>query len=235
MKSGELIKEFRKRGHPIHGNEVRGAWNRLWTARKNGVLTHDPKLGYWISGEALSEEAKERAAQAARAHPRRAGPSLRALSKGKKKGPPPALTAKDVQRAERMLLAGKTRSEVAATLGGISQNTLAKYIPGGISGLKARYPNVIIPKRPFVPRPRRPGLKGLGRPLKLTPDQAREIGVMRANGKTINEIAVVMAVRSATIYKYLKRLKSAANRAEQDEALPGHLEFSSHPQSSNSE
>ena len=50
MKSAEFIEEFRKRGQPLGGNEVRTAWNRLWQARKTGVLTHDGKLGYWIAG-----------------------------------------------------------------------------------------------------------------------------------------------------------------------------------------
>jgi hypothetical protein len=179
MKSGELIEEFRKRGHPIPGNAVRTAWNRLWTARKNGVLISCPRLGYWLPDKPLSEEAKQQAVLAQRGRPRRRGPSLRVLSRGKRKGPPPALTPRDVQRAEKLLLAGKTRVEVAVILGGISLNTLRKYIPGGITGLQAKYPNVVIPKRPHVSSPRRPGAERLGRPPALTVDQAREIAEMR--------------------------------------------------------
>jgi superfamily II DNA or RNA helicase len=207
MRSGELIRAFRRRGHPLPGNEVRTAWNRLWTARKKGILINDPRLGYWIAGEPLSEKGKEKAALAAQGRLRQRGASLRALAKGKKKGPPPALTPKDVQRAEHLLLAGKTLSEVSAFLGGISVSTLVKYT-GRISALKAKYPLVSIPKRPYVSRPRRPGLKGVGRPPALTLDQAREMVEMRAQGKTLNEIATLMRVKRSTVWKYLKKVSA---------------------------
>ena len=60
MRSPELIEEFRTRGHALPGNEIRTAWNRLWEAKSRGVLVSLPKLGYWIAGEPLSEEAKDR-------------------------------------------------------------------------------------------------------------------------------------------------------------------------------
>jgi superfamily II DNA or RNA helicase len=70
MKSGELIEEFRKRGHPIPGNAVRTAWNRLWLARKRGVLINYPKLGYWLPGKPVSEATEQQALFAARGRPR---------------------------------------------------------------------------------------------------------------------------------------------------------------------
>jgi DNA-binding CsgD family transcriptional regulator len=209
MRSDEVIREFRKRGHPIPGNEVRAAYNRLWTARTKGILTNETKLGYWIAGEPLSEEAKQKAAQVARLRPRGQGPSLRVLSRGKKKGPPPALSADDVERAEEMLLSGKSLLEVGSIFK-ISLATLRKYIPGGIGGLKAKYPNVVVPRRPYVRRTRGPGLKRVGRPAKLTPNQALQIADMRAAGTTINEIAAAMGVKRGTIYSYLKKAKPAA-------------------------
>jgi superfamily II DNA or RNA helicase/DNA invertase Pin-like site-specific DNA recombinase len=210
MRSGELIREFRKRGHPIPGNAVRAAWNRLWTARNKGLLINDFTLGYWIAGEPLSEDAKQRAAQIAWVRPTKGqGPSPRVLAKGRKKGPPPAMSADDVERAEEMLLSGKPLLEVA-TIFGISVTTLRKYTLGGIHAVKTRYPNVIIPKRPHVPRPRRPGIKGVGRPPKLTPDQAQQIAVMRAAGTTINEIASATGAKRSTIYRYLKNAKPTA-------------------------
>jgi transposase len=105
-----------------------------------------------------------------------------------------------------MLLAGKSRAEVAAALGGVSQGTIQKYLPGGIRGLREKYPDVVIPKRPRAPRPRRDGMKGLGRPRSLTPDQERQIGDLRAQGKTIRDIAEAMGVGTSTIYKTLERL-----------------------------
>ncbi len=55
MRSGELIEEFKRRGHPLKGNDVRTAWNRLWLASKRRVLTSDRTLGYWIAGEPLTD------------------------------------------------------------------------------------------------------------------------------------------------------------------------------------
>lgn len=198
MKSGEIVEEFRRRGHPIPGNEVRTAWNRLWKARSRGVLTNDVKLGYWISGEPLSERAKQEAALA----PRRRLSIPADRNKGKKKGRAPILTPEQVEAGEKMLLAGKSRIEVAAALGGVSQGTIQTYFPGGIAGLKKKYPDVVIPKRTYRPRP---GRKGHGRPPIFNMEQARQIADMKAQGKRANEIAEIMGVKRTTIYKYLKK------------------------------
>jgi DNA invertase Pin-like site-specific DNA recombinase len=215
MRSDELIEQFKKRGHPIPGNEVRTAWNRLWTARNKGILTNYPKLGYWIAREPLSEEAKQDAAIAARARPKRHGPSLRVLTRGRKKGPPRALTQKDVRRAEELLLAGKSRLELVSILG-VSLPTLRKYIPGGISGLKARYPNVVIPKRPYVSRPRRPDAKRGGRPSVITLDQVQQAIDMRAQGETLSAIAALMGVKRSTIYGHLRKAAAKKQNADGD-------------------
>lgn len=123
MRSPEIIEEFRRRGHPVQGNEIRTAWNRLWEAKHRGVLTSEPKLGYWIAGEPLTEEARERALAAGKY--RRSGVSAAIqANRGKKKGPPEAWGPEQVAAAERMLLAGKSRLEVAAALGGVSQGTI---------------------------------------------------------------------------------------------------------------
>ena len=56
MKSGEIVEEFRKRGHPIKGNAVRTAWNRLWSARNKGLLTNDSN---WVIGLRASRSRKK--------------------------------------------------------------------------------------------------------------------------------------------------------------------------------
>jgi hypothetical protein len=188
MKSTEFIEQFRKRGYPLGGNEVRTAWNRLWEARTNGALTHMPKLGYWIAGEPLTKEAEERAlitAQQTRWR-KRDGPSLVTLGKGKPKGPPRALNAEQLAAAERLLLAGQTLKEVAA-LYGIAIRTL------------------VIPKRPYVRRPPRPGYKPTGRPPKLNAEQSQRVRELRDEGKRVIEIAEIMGVGRATIYKILNK------------------------------
>lgn len=47
LQSTEIVEAFRVRGHPIGGNEIRTAWNRLWLAKDRGVLVNFPRLGYW--------------------------------------------------------------------------------------------------------------------------------------------------------------------------------------------
>lgn len=200
MKSGEFIEEFRKRGQPLGGNEVRTAWNRLWQARKAGLLTSDVNLGYWIAGEPLSEEAKQRALEAGK-RKRRRGPSLRSLTKGKRKGPPNALTPEDVSTIERLLLSGKTRKEIC-NLYGVGMATLARYV-GPTESFLARHPDVVIPKNV---RPRKPGAKPMGRRPNLSEEQARQVFLLREQGKGVLEIAELMGVRRSTIYHTLYRL-----------------------------
>jgi DNA-binding CsgD family transcriptional regulator len=102
-----------------------------------------------------------------------------------------------------MLLAGKSRAEVAAALGGVSQGTIQTYIPGGIRGLKERYPDVVIPKRPYKPRP---GFKPKGRERTLTPEQDREVLELRTQGKRIEEIGEQMGLKRTAVYASLKRM-----------------------------
>ncbi len=220
MKSTEFIEEFRKRGHPLGGNEVRTAWNRLWEGRKNGVLSYVPKLGYWIAGEPLSKEAEKRALIAAKQTRRRKrdGPSLVALGRGKPKGPPSALTAEQVAAAEKMLLAGQSLTEVAAFFG-VAIRTLALRLPGGgLGGLKAKYPNVVIPKRPYVYRPPKPGHRPLGRPRTITDEQDKQIADLRAEGLSMQKIADALGLKRSTVYASLARQEREADRKKEDDA-----------------
>lgn len=217
MKSTEFIEEFRKRGLPLGGNEVRTAWNRLWEARTNGVLIHMPKLGYWIAGEPLTKEAEERALIAGKEARRRnkGVRSLVTLRKGKPKGPPSALTAGQVAAAEKMLLAGQTLTEVAAFFG-VAIRTLALRLPGGgLGGLKANYPDVAVPKRPYVYRPPRPGHKPLGRPRTVTDEQDKQIADLRAEGLSMQKIADALGLKRSTVYASLSRQERDTDRKEE--------------------
>jgi len=207
MKSPEIVQEFKKRGYPLGGNEIRTAWNRLWTAGAKGILTNEPGLGYWIAGEPLSEEAKEAARTASKNRPKSGVSAIIRAARGTKKGRDPIWSQEQVETAERMLLAGKSRLEVAAALGGVSQGTIQTYIPGGIRGLKKKYPDVVIPKRPYVPRPHRPGYKPKGRPRTLTTEQDREIVELHSRGKSIKEIGEMMGVKRTAVYAAIKRAK----------------------------
>lgn len=196
MKSTEFIEEFRKRGQPLGGNEVRTAWNRLWQAKKAGSLTYDVKLGYWIPGEPLTEEMKLSALAAAKRN-RGKAPSLRDTI-GRRKGPPSALTPEQVKEAERLLLSGKLRKEVCELFGGIAMATLAHYV-GHTADFMARHPEFVPPKQTY--RPPGPGQKRAGRPRLITPEQERQVLEMRAQGKSVREIMETSGVKRGTIYK----------------------------------
>ncbi|HEY5379946.1 MAG TPA: helix-turn-helix domain-containing protein [Pseudolabrys sp.] len=223
MKSPQIVQEFKRRGYPLAGNEIRTAWNRLWKARANGILTNEAGFGYWIAGEPLPEGAREAAIQARKSLPKSGVSALIKAARGTKKGRDPIWTPEQVEAAERMLLAGKSRAEVAAALGGVSQGTIQTYIPGGIRGLKEKYPDVVIPKRPYVHRPHRPGYVPKGRPRTLTPEQDREIVELRAQGKGINEICKMMGVKRTSIYAALKRAAAAKNGEFEDVDLSAEL------------
>ena len=71
VQGGEIAALLRARGLPIGGtNETRTAWNRLWQAKRRGVLINLPSLGYWPAGDPLPKGASD-AAIAARKVARR--------------------------------------------------------------------------------------------------------------------------------------------------------------------
>jgi len=203
MKSVEFVEEFRKRGHPLGGNEVRTAWNRLWQARKANRLTHNVQLGYWLPGEPVTEEMRARALEAGK-RKQRSGPSMRELTKGKRKGPPGALIPEQVREAEQLLLSGKSRKEVCELFGGISMATLAGYV-GRTDEFLAKHPNVVIPKRPPHRPHWKPGWKPPGRPRTITPEQDRQISELRAQGKSMQKIADELGLKRSTVNTSLIR------------------------------
>lgn len=166
------------------------------------MLTHEGQLGYWIPGEPLTDDARARALEAAKATRRpRSGPSLKSLSKGNRKGPPHALTPEQASEAERLLLSGKSRKEVCELFGGISMATLATYV-GRTADFMARHPGFVPPKPTY--RPRGPGQKRGGRPKTWTTDQERQVLEMRLQGRSVREIIEATGVKRTTIYKIFK-------------------------------
>ena len=124
--TSEIIAEFRERGHPIGGlNEVKAAWNRLWAAKKNGVIIAVDDLGYWFPDEPIPEDVDSPSKP-----PRGALSNPRRYAK-KKRGAPPLLTPGRLRIAEAMLKAGRSMKDVAAELGGLSEQALYRHFPGG--------------------------------------------------------------------------------------------------------
>ena len=214
MKSPEIVQEFRRRGHPLSGNEIRTAWNRLWAAKAKGILTNEPGLGYWIAGEPLSDEAKQKALVANKSRPKSGVAAIIKAARGTKKGRDPIWGADEVATAERMFLDGRSRAEVAAALGGVSQGMIQKHFPGGIQAfLKEKYPDAVIPKRTYVHRPPRPGHKPTGRPRTVTPEQEAKMGELRSQGMSHTEIAVAMKMKRSTVSSYLTQFAKTQGSA----------------------
>lgn len=213
MQSGEFVDEFRKRGHEIGGeNETKTAWNRLWQARRDGVLVHVASLGYWLPGEDLPPGAEE-AALAARAERKK-----ESRGKGRKLGRPKSkrrgkrrlLSDAQIAAAEQWLASGMPATKVCAELGGISVATLWNNIPGRAKGLRERHPeraaNIAArPKRPRPPRPyreRKLGDKKLGRPPNIAGEKAVKAEAMYLDGASMKEIADAIDVKLTSAYRY---------------------------------
>lgn len=126
LQSGEVVDEFKKRGHAIGGtNETKQAWNRLWEAKTRNIVVHLPPYGYWLANEpmpasvAIPDEPRKR--------PRAIG---RASKLSKKRGRPPILTPEMIALAKSMLLSGMRMKEVSERLGGV-----------GVAMLRNRFSN----------------------------------------------------------------------------------------------
>jgi predicted DNA-binding protein YlxM (UPF0122 family) len=129
MRSDEIIEECRKRGHPLGGQETRTAWNRMWMAKKDGVLDHVPKLGYWLTGEPLTEEGRQKAIEARLNSPKRPADPRRHIRTGHKKGRQRSVTDAQLKRAEELVLTtDMSFNEIADHLG-IGRSLLHYYFP----------------------------------------------------------------------------------------------------------
>ena len=143
LQSGEVVDEFRERGHPIGGaNETKQAWNRLWTAKTRGVVAHMPKLGYWLADEplpagALSAPKPKRKRKTGGGH----------NSTGRPIGRTPLLSERQLKQVEDWLVDGeKTIPEICAELGGISAGTIYNNFPGGRRALLKKRAKEAAPK-----------------------------------------------------------------------------------------
>ncbi len=124
LQSGEVVEEFRARGHPIGGkNEIKTAWNRLWEAGVRGPLVNLQSLGYWLANEPIPEnvEIPEKRRKRIPAAPR-------PKPDPKRRGRPPILNDKQVEQVKEMARSGSTALEIANALGGVSRAIIYRYI-----------------------------------------------------------------------------------------------------------
>jgi hypothetical protein len=135
MDTTEVVKAFQKRQHPLGGsNEWKTASNRLWKAKSEGTFEHFEGKGYWpadVPCPAIGYTPLQ-------GTPKRETSGRSHGATGRPQGRRKILTPEQVQVAERMLLEGKTKFEVAEHLGGVSPNTIYNLFKdiGGIRGLR---------------------------------------------------------------------------------------------------
>ena len=154
MESGEIIEKFRERGHPLgRSNEVKQTWNKLWRAKTNGKLTHEPKLGYWLPGEPVTAEAQAAALRAKAERKLQRGPRVARGGQRPWTGNPPgrrrSLSDSQLNQAEQWILEGKmTRKQIAEALG-VSAPAINYYFHGGLKTLQeaaaSRLPEALSP------------------------------------------------------------------------------------------
>lgn len=137
MKSGEIAEVFRERGHPIGGNEMRNAWNKLWKAKARGVLVNIPRYGYWLADEPLPENALAQPPIPPKRSP--PGESMRSKTEGKPRGRKRSLTESQVKTAEKWLLEGWTFEKIGRHLGGVSRATISRRFPGGRKAVQEKH------------------------------------------------------------------------------------------------
>lgn len=124
MRSPEIIEAFRQRGNPIGGNETRAAWNRLWDAKKRGVLINIPRWGYWLADEPIPSIV------ATGKPPKRAltGRATVDRGKGRPVGRARTLTPAQIETLEGWFAEGKkTRKQMGLDLGGLSISSVNNY------------------------------------------------------------------------------------------------------------
>lgn len=148
MENPEIIEVLSERGLlPPSRSLQKHMYNKLWKAKKAGVLVHLPSLGYWVKGELLSEEATKLAEQARnrRFHKQN---SVQRRPRGQRKPRPwqgnspfrpRQVSDEQLAVAEDWVLAGKmTQTEIGKELGGISPSGVAYYFRGGAENILRR-------------------------------------------------------------------------------------------------
>ena len=123
MRADEFIEAFKKRGHPIGGNETKTAWNRLWAAKNNGVLINIPSRGYWLADEPIPEFdglTKRRRSKW--------GEGVKEKWKGKPVGRVALITEAHAKKMKEMFAEGKTVKQIALEMGGISTATVYTHL-----------------------------------------------------------------------------------------------------------
>ena len=206
MQSGEVVDAFAARGHPLGGtNPTRTAWNRLWEAKKNGLLEQVADHGYWIKGEPLNADALKAALAAKkdrRKRSRKRGSSVR--RPGGKHGRQPILSAADIESGRRWILEGRSVGQVCADLGGISRATFRNYF-GSAQVLREQFPHLTKPLR-VKARVR----KITGKHSAFSPEQIARIKDMHASGHPVRHIAVEMKVGERLIYTTIGGIRKPA-------------------------
>ncbi len=209
LQSGDVVDELRRLGVPIGGiNEIKNAYNRLWQAKKRGVLQHVEGQGYWIAGTPVPiSNALQTVGGRALRRIRSIG--MRSKRTGNPRGRQAAIRPADLERIRKMLLSNKTVREVSAMLD-VTTATIYKHFPGGVEKLREMYPDETVPLvRKKMRRVKRgPHRSGGGRPSSLSADQIVAVVAARNAGKTVEHIAEEFGVSTSIVYRHLRKAKA---------------------------
>lgn len=115
---------LKRRDHPIGGNDVRTAWNRLWVATKNGVLIQVPRYGYWLADEPVPPLPEKPQKYVRRGW----GNSIKDEWAGRQIGRKKALNDAQVKLAQEWRAAGKSLEQIGIELGGLAPGTIGLYL-----------------------------------------------------------------------------------------------------------
>lgn len=207
LQSGGVVDELRRLGVPIGGtNEIKNAYNRLWEAKKRGVLQHFEGLGYWPQGIPLPQlplAKPVRLRELERIRPL----TVRSRATGMPRGRKPTLTPADVERVRKLLLSNKTVREVSAQLG-VTDNCIYRYFPGGVDKLREMYPGEAAPlvtRKKKRPRRGKAHRAGTGRPSSLSKEQIEALIAARGAGKTVIAISEEFGVSTSIVYRHLRK------------------------------
>ncbi|WP_195930583.1 helix-turn-helix domain-containing protein [Hyphomicrobium album] len=209
LQSGDVVDELRRLGVPIGGiNEIKNAYNKLWQAKKRGVLQHVEGQGYWIAGTPVPiSNALQTVGGRALRRIRSIG--MRSKRTGNPRGRQAAIRPADLERIRKMLLSNKTVREVSAMLD-VTTATIYKHFPGGVEKLREMYPDETVPLvRKKMRRVKRgPHRSGGGRPSSLSADQIVAVVAARNAGKTVEHIAEEFGVSTSIVYRHLRKAKA---------------------------
>jgi hypothetical protein len=201
LRSPEIVEELRKRGNALGGNETRTAWNRLWQAKRRGVLINVEPHGYWLSDEPLPEGALD-APKPRKYRPKGQG-AVREEWRGRRIGRERLATDAQLEAIRKALIETDRPLRDIARSAGVSPGTIYNYFPGGRAALREQNPDAPQP-------PQRLTTTVPVRAPRLSLEVRERILFLHKTGMSTSQIAREVGLNKTTVWRAVK----AATRDE---------------------